>query len=33
METIKVPIKNSFGYGWREVKKSFWYFMGLTAIF
>lgn len=32
METKKIPIKKSFSYGWTEIKKNFWYFIGLTVI-
>lgn len=32
METKQVEIGKSIGYGWGEVKKNFWYFVGLAVI-
>lgn len=32
METKQIEIGKSIGYGWAEVKKNFWYFVGLAII-
>lgn len=32
METKQVAIGQAFSYGWTELKKNFWYFVGLAVI-
>lgn len=32
MEPKQVEIGKAFGYGWTELKKNFWYFVGLAVI-
>lgn len=33
MDTSRVDISRAFGYGWNELKKNFWYFVGISVIY